>query len=278
MTITLTREEAQQVLDALKHLCAYTAAIKGYDGHKVQPPINMLKAKLKQPKNAFNPDWDAMAVMVQEQQRMAKRIEELTQLVTSQGIRLMDAEARAECDGGQCGIGGYCNDCPKTQPEPEPVAWQSRMRPDWEENGWTQWKDCPKEQADSFWKVPHLHDWVYEARALYTAPPQQPEQTEYLQFSGGMHVVCKCDKCVAQPEPEPVAYGVLDDDGQINWTAEYPFSNEPGWPDSVPLYTAPPQREWQGLTDEEISELIRNTHNTGSFVRAIEAKLREKNT
>lgn len=43
------------------------------------------------------------------------------------------------------------------------------------------------------------------------------------------------------------------------------------------LYTAPPQREWQGLTDEEISELIRNTHNTGSFVRAIEAKLKEKN-
>jgi len=47
--ITLTREEAQQVLDALKHLCAHTTAIKGYDGHKVQPPINMLKAKLKQP-------------------------------------------------------------------------------------------------------------------------------------------------------------------------------------------------------------------------------------
>ncbi len=30
---------------------------------------------------------------------------------------------RAECDGGQCGIGGYCKQCPKTQPEPEPVAF-----------------------------------------------------------------------------------------------------------------------------------------------------------
>ena len=29
--------------------------------------------------NEFNPDWDAMAVMVEEQQRMAKCIEELTQ-------------------------------------------------------------------------------------------------------------------------------------------------------------------------------------------------------
>jgi hypothetical protein len=28
-------------------------------------------------KNDFNPDWDTMAVMVEEQQRMAKRIEEL---------------------------------------------------------------------------------------------------------------------------------------------------------------------------------------------------------
>jgi hypothetical protein len=38
------------------------------------------------------------------------------------------------------------------------------------------------------------------------------------------------------------------------------------------------QRPWIGLTDEEISELIRATHNTGSFVRAIEAKLEAKNT
>jgi len=30
-------------------------------------------------KNNFNPDWDAIAVMVEEHQRMAKRIEELKQ-------------------------------------------------------------------------------------------------------------------------------------------------------------------------------------------------------
>jgi len=34
---------------------------------------------LDKPNNEFNPDWDAMAVMVEEQQRMARRIEELTQ-------------------------------------------------------------------------------------------------------------------------------------------------------------------------------------------------------
>ena len=60
------------------------------------------------------------------------------------------------------------------------------------------------------------------------------------------------------------------------------------WPEEPVGYIAgevrPPQRTWvnattwRGLTDEEISELIRATHNTGSFVRAIEAALKAKNT
>ena len=41
------------------------------------------------------------------------------------------------------------------------------------------------------------------------------------------------------------------------------------------LYT---KRTWVGLTNEDISEIVRGTHNTGSFVRAIEGKLRSKNT
>ena len=37
-----------------------------------------IKEALAQPEqNQFKPDWDAMAVMVEEQQRMAKRIEDL---------------------------------------------------------------------------------------------------------------------------------------------------------------------------------------------------------
>ena len=36
-----------------------------------------LEQTKQEQKNNFNPDWDAMAVMVKEQQRMAKRIEEL---------------------------------------------------------------------------------------------------------------------------------------------------------------------------------------------------------
>jgi hypothetical protein len=47
---------------------------------------------------------------------------------------------------------------------------------------------------------------------------------------------------------------------------------------------APPQREWQGLTDEEIKHIAAYQYQiaayawTGNFARAIEAKLKEKNT
>ena len=55
----------------------------------------------------------------------------------------------------------------------------------------------------------------------------------------------------------------------------------------VPLYTTPPQRTWVGLTDEEIWETISRIGTSDSDVnpyakladaRAIEAKLKEKNT
>ena len=42
------------------------------------------------------------------------------------------------------------------------------------------------------------------------------------------------------------------------------------------LWKAEAQRK--PLTDEDISEIVRGTHNTGSFVRAIEAKLKAKNS
>jgi hypothetical protein len=49
----------------------------------------------------------------------------------------------------------------------------------------------------------------------------------------------------------------------------------------VPLYTAPPKREWVGLTDEDCAECVQVTAASGSamqLIAAIEAKLKEKNT
>jgi hypothetical protein len=69
----------------------------------------------------------------------------------------------------------------------------------------------------------------------------------------------------AQPEPEPVM--LMDAPLLLN---------------GQPLYTAPPQREWQGLTDEEYEAMaehyVTNCYfDTLKYARAIEAKLKEKN-
>ena len=91
------------------------------------------------------------------------------------------------------------------------------------------------------------------------------------------------DKCIrileaalAEPEQEPVAwyhnyFGVL----------EFSRHERVGF---SPLYTAPPRREWVGLTDEEIDEIGRAVIGFNSlsgweneFGLTIEAKLKEKN-
>ena len=53
--------------------------------------------------------------------------------------------------------------------------------------------------------------------------------------------------------------------------------------EDVDPYTAPPQREWQGLTDEEIKQLWKDTpqlvgvYSYSDISREVEAKLKEKN-
>ena len=81
----------------------------------------------------------------------------------------------------------------------------------------------------------------------------------------------------AQPEPEPVAWTV----GGLITDFSRDFSAYKTKTYTRPLYTAPPQREWQGLTDEEVMSLlpgaVRLPPGWVDTVRAIEAKLKEKN-
>ena len=79
----MTKDEALKLaLEALNDLSAWNDGEVG--GHMDEPysaevarrTITAIKEALAQP-NQFNPDWDAMAVMVEEQHRMAKRIEDL---------------------------------------------------------------------------------------------------------------------------------------------------------------------------------------------------------
>jgi len=55
----------------------------------------------------------------------------------------------------------------------EPVAWQTRTRPAWNDGTWGPWRKCSEEYAEDIKKTPLLHDWLYEARALYTLPGTQ---------------------------------------------------------------------------------------------------------
>ena len=66
------RELMQQALEALEKMKSHSYLRLDY----AEEAIAALRKRLAQP-NDFNPDWNAMAVMVEEQQRMAKRIAEL---------------------------------------------------------------------------------------------------------------------------------------------------------------------------------------------------------
>jgi hypothetical protein len=77
---------------------------------------------------------------------------------------------------------------------------------------------------------------------------------------------------------EPVAWLVRDyvDGFRYVSSTENPSGTIAGI--SEPLYTAPPKREWVGLTNEELVEL-REAHEAHIFqlMFAVEAKLKERN-
>jgi len=92
-------------------------------------------------------------------------------------------------------------------------------------------------------------------------------------------------------EQEPVAWITDGGKGELWWYQSSKFDEEGNLigpnPDDIPLYTAPLKREWVGLTDEEIHDLIYVSQKIDAsnspwfdclgFYRAIEAKLKERN-
>jgi hypothetical protein len=85
---------------------------------------------------------------------------------------------------------------------------------------------------------------------------------------------------LAQPEPEPVAWmwtvnngGGFHSRGIGFEQTDIPFAKH------APLYTAPPQREFIGLTDKELKDIFDccQRGDRGYVAAMVEAKLREKN-
>jgi hypothetical protein len=96
---------------------------------------------------------------------------------------------------------------------------------------------------------------------------------------------------LSEPEPEPVAWDevmqhycyLLDNLGDLpipdfrNW-AHKQWEKGSALLDANDYFrTAPPQREWQGLTDEDRQELAAEQYGWEGLCSAVEAKLREKN-
>ena len=121
---------------------AWTGPVQNFDVNKVSEAVRGLRQAIEQAeKNQFNPDWDAMAVMVDEQQRMAKRIEELEQ---------------AEKQGHEF-VCGECVKCGASIEKQEPVAVYQYRNP-----------HC----SDWYDGIPDHHDGhgPYEVRTLYATP------------------------------------------------------------------------------------------------------------
>ena len=79
-------------------------------------------------------------------------------------------------------------------------------------------------------------------------------------------------------EQEPVAY-INIEERMLEWAKPTRWETPTVVKmDKVPLYTTPPKKEWVELTDEEIDTWNIGGHESlREFVRAIEAKLKEKN-
>jgi len=102
----------------------------------------------------------------------------------------------------------------------------------------------------------------------------------YLQY----HAFNDLRERLAQPEQEPVAWMYTSHwKGDERFITRYQSELTAYKADKVwPLYTAPQQREWQGLTNEEIQTTWDSVMDGAVFTRrevykAIEAKLKEKN-
>ena len=102
---------------------------------------------------------------------------------------------------------------------------------------------------------------------------------------GGFCKKSGCERENVKPEPEPVAWANLnaltEQINSVNCGTVYRLPSEAEG--RQPLYTAPPQREWQGLTDEEYEAMaetyVTNCYfDTLKYAKAIEAKLKEKNS
>jgi hypothetical protein len=112
---------------------------------------------------------------------------------------------------------------------------------------------------------------------LRAAAQQALEALEHIEHhyislpKAGNKAITALRAALAQEEQEPVACPHRDEPRGC-----YRVRCQLGRKCVEPLYTTPPRREWQSLSEEEI-EVIEWHGSPFQFARAVEAKLKEKN-
>jgi hypothetical protein len=146
----------------------------------------------------------------------------------------------------------------------EPVAWESILGA--VARGW-----CYEENANKTMDLELAVAIAKEVQALFTSPPQrQPDHTE--------------DNLEMVEKQEPVAWRFRSGtwfNREAHWRYINTLEGADGLRGLEPLYTSPPQRQWVGLTDEEMQAVVDAQPLVSSinvYFKAIEAKLKEKNS
>ena len=133
--------------------------------------------------------------------------------------------------------------------------------------------------ADKLWDKPSVaFDEWWNGDNDESTNPFRLESGAYWAWAGWK-------AALAQPAQEPVAW--MNKHGACI-SAVFKEVEETAGEYTTPLYTAPPQREWVGLTDDDIFAAVKDLYGTAesAFIgriddiataRSIEAKLKERN-
>ena len=160
------------------------------------------------------------------------------------------------------------------RPVAVPEGW--KLVPSVPTNEWT--NTLAKEQTGSLEEVPimEIHQCIAELLAAAPEAPQPQPKPLFVDLIAQHPGLSEELAEMQAPKQEPVAR-YLGEGNEGSLVQLYDDIKK-----GTDLYTAPqPQREWVGLTDEDVRELdtseFWDDHTPADFVRLVENKLREKN-
>jgi hypothetical protein len=163
----------------------------------------------------------------------------------------------------------------------EPVAWQERQAKRMKEGivtEWSNWYSCDHRSIND--ARAEIYDHIpYEWRPLYAHPPQRTEQEPVAWLLTEKNInslqVDSIQLLIDRLKHAHHTDLCVRINGQDEWF-------QADWLKHM-VRATPPQRTWVGLTTNEIVEALNNqspfvTGGLAVFARALEAKLKEKNT